>query len=312
MRHLNDLAAIRAFVAVASSGSFSRAAEAMGLTRSAVGKAVARLEEQLGTRLLHRSTRHVGLTTEGQEFQIRFSQILADLDEAEATIRQDRTEPVGVLRLTVADAFGRLHVLPVLHRYLLAWPNLRAEVSFSDRIVDLVDEGYDLAVRIGAPPSGGSYITRVIARSRAVLCAAPAYVATSPPLISHDDISDHRRLAFGDRRRPLPWNMRDSQGNAIAINSEPHLLFDSAEALREAALLGHGIAYMPDFLVGEDLSTGRLVPVLLNCTTETIPIFAVYPTRRHVSSKVRIFLDMLINHLEVKRRMERTDTDCLS
>lgn len=297
MHPFNDLAAIRAFVAVADAGSFSRAAEKTGLTRSAVGKAVARLEEQLGTRLLQRSTRRVGLTVEGQSFHERWAQILADVDEAEASLRQGRIEPAGILRLTVPGAFGRLRVLPVLHRYLLAWPQLRAEVSFTDRLSDIVEDGFDLAVRIGRMPSTTSYITRVLARTTPILCAAPAYIDRYPAPASIDDLGEHRRLAFGDHRRPLPWHLRDTDGRAITIDGPPQLLFDSAEALREAALLGHGIVYMPDFLVAEDIRAGRLVPVLPDTQTEALPILAIYPTRQHLSNKVRLFLDMLADEL---------------
>lgn len=299
MSKLNDLAAIRVFVAVADDGSFSRAAERSGQTRSAVGKAIARLEEQLGTRLLHRSTRRLGLTVEGQAFYERCSQILAELDEAEALIRQDHAEPSGTLRMTVPDAVGRTCILPVLHRYLLAWPNLKAEVSFTDRVVDLLNDGYDLAVRIGNVPSDGSCITRVIARSKAIVCAAPVYLDASAPLLSHHDLPSHRRLAFGSHGRPFGWHLHDASGVARLIDSEPHLTFDSAAALREAACLGQGVAYMPDFIIGEDLAAGRLAPVLPQYTTETYPISAVYPTRRHVSLKVRLFLDMLASGLRI-------------
>ncbi len=297
MSSITDLGAVRAFVAVANAGSFARAAAVTGLTRSAVGKAVARLEAQLGTRLLQRSTRRVGLTADGQLFHERCSQMLEDLDEAEATVRQDRPEPSGTLRLALPDAFGRVRILPILHRYLMSWPDLRAEVSFSDRIVDLIDEGYDLAVRIGAAPSDTGLITRVIARSSIVLCAAPSYIEARSAPTSIGDLNEHRRLAFGNRKRPLAWNLRAPDGDLLMVVSPPHLLFDSADAIREAAVLGQGVAYLPDFLVEQDIAAGRLLPVLPECETGELPIHAIYPSRRHLSNKVRLFLDLIVESL---------------
>lgn len=293
MGDINDLGAVRAFIAVANSGSFARAADLCGLTRSAVGKAVSRLEEQLGTRLLHRSTRSVGLTVEGELFLERGSQILADLDEVEASIRQDQAEPVGILRLTVPGSYGRLKVLPILHSYLAAWPNIQAEVNFSDRIIDIVEEGYDLSVRIGAVPTDTQLITRVIAHSSTILCAAPRYLKAHPTPLTPEEITHHRRLAFGRRRRPLPWQLHRPDRTIAIIETSPYMLFDSADAIRDAALLGSGIAYLPEFLIEEDLRTGKLVALLPDHKTEKLPIFAIYPSRRHLSNKVRLFLDML-------------------
>ncbi len=295
MGDINDLGAVRAFIAVANSGSFARAADLCGLTRSAVGKAVSRLEEQLGTRLLQRSTRSIGLTVEGQLFLERASQILADLDEVEASIRQDQAEPVGILRLTVPGSYGRLRILPVLHRYLAAWPNIQAEVNFSDRIIDLVEEGYDLSVRIGAVPTDTQLITRVITHSSTILCAAPSYLEAHPAPLTPEEITRHRRLAFGSRRRPLPWQFHGPDQTTAIIDTSPYMLFDSADAIRDAALLGSGIAYLPEFLIEEDLHTGTLVALLPDHKTEKLSIFAIYPSRRHLSNKVRLFIDMLTN-----------------
>jgi DNA-binding transcriptional LysR family regulator len=200
-----DLGAIKAFVAVAQAGGFSSGARAVGLTRSAVGKALVRLEERLGTRLLHRTTRSVALTADGQAFYERCRQILTDLEEAEAEVRQNSPEPRGLLRLTVPDSFGRQHVLPILSGYLKAWPALAAEVSITDRVADLVEEGYDLAVRCGGPLPDTHLIARVIARSHAVLCAAPAYLANRGEPLAADDLLPHSRITLGDRNGTRPW-----------------------------------------------------------------------------------------------------------
>jgi DNA-binding transcriptional LysR family regulator len=185
--------------------------------------------------------------------------------------------------------------LPILHRYLEAWPNIQAEVNFSDRIIDLVEEGYDLSVRIGAVPTDTQLITRVIAHSSTILCAAPHYLEAHPAPLTPEEIAHHRRLAFGRRRRPLPWQLHRPDETIAIIDTSPFMLFDSADAIRDAALLGSGIAYLPEFLIKEDLRNGRLVNLLLDHKTEKLPIFAIYPSRRHLSNKVRLFLDMLAN-----------------
>jgi DNA-binding transcriptional LysR family regulator len=172
-----NLNEILIFMAVVDEGSFIAGGQAMGLTRSAAGKAVARLEDRLGVRLLNRSTRALSLSDEGRVFYERGLQILAAVDDAEASVAARPGTPRGLLRLTVPDAFGRLVVLPLLKKYLQAWPETQVEVSFTDRQADIVEEGFDLAVRIGEAPPDTRLVSRVIAKYKAVLCASPSYIA---------------------------------------------------------------------------------------------------------------------------------------
>ena len=292
-----DLAAIRAFVAVARSGGFSPGAKAVGLTRSAAGKALARLEDRLGTRLLHRTTRSIALTAEGQAFYERCRQILADLEEAEAEVRNDHLEPKGLLRVTLPDTFGRRHVLPLLSRHLKAWPALAAEVSLTDRVADVVEEGYDLAVRCGGQLSDTRLIARVIARSRAVLCAAPDYLAVHGEPSAADDLPRHSRLTLGERSDARAWCLAPPNGKPLRITGPGRLHLNSGEALRQAALEGLGVAYLPSFLVGPDIAAGRLRALLADHDTEEMVVRAIYPSRRHLSGKVRTLVDDLAKGL---------------
>lgn len=297
MQEKVDLGAIRAFVAVAQAGGFSSGAKAVGLTRSAAGKALVRLEERLGTRLLHRTTRSVALTADGQAFYERCRQILTDLEEAEAEMRQNSPEPRGLLRLTVPDSFGRQHVLPILSAYLTAWPALAAEVSITDRVADLVEEGYDLAVRCGGPLQDTRLIARVIARSHAVLCAAPAYLAHRGEPLAADDLLPHSRITLGDRNGARPWLLTPPHRDTLRIADAGRLHLDSGEAVRQAALAGFGVAYLPAFLVGSDIAAGRLRALLADHGTEEVIVRALYPSRRHLSSKVRMLVDRLATEL---------------
>jgi DNA-binding transcriptional LysR family regulator len=292
-----ELSAIRVFVAVARTASFSQGAISVGLTRSAAGKALARLEDHLAVRLLHRTTRSVSLTSDGEAFYERCRQILADLQEAEAEICQDRPEPKGLLRLTIPDAFGRRHVLPILNAFLKACPNLTAEVSVTDRITDVAEEGYDLAIRCGGRLSDTRLIARVIARSRAVLCASPDYLALCGEPLTADDVQRHSRLTLGKRGGTRPWLLMPPGGDPLSITDAGRVSLDSGEALRQAAVAGLGITYLPSFLVGPDIAAGLLCAILADHATEQVIFHALYPSRRHLSSKVRLFVDRLAAEL---------------
>lgn len=292
-----DMSAIRVFVAVARAESFSTGARAVGLTRSAAGKAVARLEERLGARLLHRTTRNVSLTAEGRAFLDRCSQILVDLEEAEAEVRCGGAGPTGVLRLTLPETFGRAHVMPILSAFLKRWPKLTAEVGVTDHIVDIVDEGYDLAVRCGGPLLDTSMIARVIARSGTVVCASPGYVAEHGEPRHAQDLSAHSRLTLRRGEAVRAWRLTTPAGTTVQINEAGRFHTDSGVALRDAAVDGLGVACLPHFLVGPDVAAGRLVPLLEDHGTEDLLIHAVYPHRRHLSAKIRMFVDRLVADL---------------
>lgn len=242
-----NLSDILVFMAVVEEGSFIAGGQAMGLTRSAAGKAVNRLEDRLGVRLLNRTTRALSLTDEGRVFYDRGLQILAAVDDAEASVAGRSGTPRGLLRLTVPDAFGRLVVLPLLRRYLEAWPDIQVEVSFTDRLADIVEEGFDLAVRIGEAPPDTRLVSRVVARYKAMLCASPSYIAERGEPLSLDELAGHDCLIFSSRNRRQSWRFVGADGAWVKAQGRSRLRLDSGEALRDAAVAGLGIAFLPDF-----------------------------------------------------------------
>ncbi|AUH01262.1 LysR family transcriptional regulator [Prodigiosinella confusarubida] len=294
-----DIGALRIFVAVAEAGSFVAGGKAMGLTRSAAGKALARLENYLETRLFQRTTRRLSLTTEGHEFYHRCSQLLEDLEEAEATIRQNPLRPKGILRLTVSEGYGKMIILPFLNEFLEASPELSIEVSFTDRVVDLVEEGFDLAIRVGSATTSYQYITQVIDRAWPHLYASPNYLEKWGIPNSFAEIKNHRRLVYGLGTAPTAWTLVDKEQGQITLDGPAYARFDSGDAIRTASIAGLGIGYLPSFMIEKDLFEGRLVQVLTDVRGEEIAIHAIYPNRRNLSVRVRAFIDDLrkfLNH----------------
>lgn len=285
---------ILTFMSVVDAGSFVGGGRAVGLTRSAAGKALARLESRLGARLLNRTTRHLSLTDDGRVFHEHCQQVLAALDEAEASVGDNTGTPRGVLRLTVPDAFGRLHVLPVLRKYLQTWPDVQVEVSFTDRVADIIDEGFDLAVRINVTSTDTRLVSRLVAQHPVFVCAAPAYLAARGEPQTLEELATHDCLLFSSRARRQRWRLRPKGGDYVTVEGRSRLRLDSGEAIRDAAVAGLGIAFLPAFLVDEDLAQGRLKALLPSCETEVVRIMAFYPSKRHLPAKVRRFIDLLV------------------
>jgi len=292
--NLND---IQVFMAVVDAGSFVAGGQTMGLSRSAAGKAIARLEQRLSVRLLHRTTRSLGLTDEGREFYRRGLQILASVDDAEASVAGDKGTARGVLRLTAPAAFGRRILLPLVPKFLVAWPEVQVEISFSDRLADIVEEGFDLAVRIGVTAPDTRLVSRTLARYRALLCASPAYLAARGEPQTVESLAGHEALQFSSRNQKQPWRLRDERGEWVKAPVRGRLRLDSGEALRDAALSGLGIAYLPEFMIAEDVAAGRLRQVLRAVAGEEVRIVALYPNKRLLEPRVRRFLDLLVDTL---------------
>lgn len=288
----NRLADITAFVLAVRTGSFTAAADLLGSTRSAVSKSVARLEARHDVRLLNRSTRTLSLTDEGAIAFGRWQQILDDLEEVDATMAQRRGRPTGLLKLTAPLSFGQRYILPVLDDYLRQWPEVRAHVSFTDRFVDLIEEGFDVAVRIGEPNENSLLMGRTIAHQQFVTCAAPTYLERHGTPQGIDELAGHDSIVFLSADKPSPWRF-ESGGESIEITHPGRLNLDSSEAMRAAALAGFGLVNLPTYILGEDLHQGRLVEVLQDWRAAPDAIRLVYPSRRHLSPRVRAFIDLL-------------------
>lgn len=292
-----NLNEILLFVAIVDAGSFVAGGRAIGVTRSAAGKAIVRLEDRLGVRLLNRTTRTISMTDEGRSFYDHVLAIVRAVEDAEASVKGKTGTPRGLLRVTIPDAYGRLVILPLIASYLAEWPELQMEVSFTDRKADIVEEGFDLAIRIGEPPSDTRLVYRVVARHSWVLVAAPSYVAAHGAPQGLEELTDHDRLIFSSRGQRQGWRFRDRNGTWSVARGQSRLRLDSGDAIRDAAVAGLGIAFLPDFVVNRDLVAGSLVRVLPSLDGGDVLITAIYPSRRFLEPRVRRFIDLLAREL---------------
>ncbi|VVP86499.1 HTH-type transcriptional regulator DmlR [Pseudomonas fluorescens] len=289
----NRFGDIAAFVCAVKTGSFTAAAASLGLTRSAVGKCIVRLESRMGSRLLNRTTRKLSLTDEGQVAYERWRQILEDLDEVEATMAMRRGRPTGTFKLTAPLSFGQRHILPILDAYLKQWPDLRADVWFTDRFVDLAEEGVDIAIRIGEPRDDSQLLTRTVAWQQFATCTSPSYLARRGVPQTPADLAAHDTIAFISGERQGIWRYQTPDGPHV-FEQAGRLNIDSSEAMREAALAGIGLIQLPTYITGNDLRDGTLVEVLKPYRPPPDPIRVVYPSKRHLSPRVRTFIDLLV------------------
>ena len=297
---MDRLAGIEAFVRVVESGSFVRAAERMGLSTSALSQRVADLEVHLGTRLLNRTTRRLSLTEGGQAFFERGVALLADLEEAELLAASNTARPRGTLKITCAHAVGVQRLAPAIARFQRIHPDLRFDVVTSDRMLDLVDEGIDLAIRIGAVGSD-QLVARKLGTMHLVLCASPAYLERRGTPRSAKDLAAHDLLTYAYARTPRVWTLHGPDGVSIDVKAAGSLHANSGEVLVAAAVAGQGIVLETDFHVAQALADGHLVRVLPDHEGGTGDIWAVYPSRRHLSAKVRLFVEHLAAEFESLR-----------
>lgn len=278
------------FSQVATRGSFRAAAEALGCTPSAVSKQVKALEERLGVRLLNRTTRRVSLTEAGGAFHQRIQAVLQDVSEAEQAATQLQVEPRGTLRVGAPMDFGRAHLAEPMARFAALHSDLELEVDFQDRFVDLVDEGFDVVVRIGTLPDS-SLVARTLAPCRRVLCASPEYLARHGTPRSPGDLLAHTRIGYAYEHE-RSWSFAGAQRITVPVRHRSN----NGELTRQLLVAGLGIALIPTFLVSSDLLAGRLHVLPLGGLDADIAIHAVYPHRRHLSAKVRLFVDFLTSH----------------
>lgn len=289
---------MRAFVAVVDAGSFVRAADALDLSKTAVSRLIGDLETRLGTRLLHRTTRKLSLTPEGEVFHERCRQLLQGVEEAEAELTVQSGEAVGQLRINVPVTFGVLHLAPLWPAFMALHPKVALDVTLADRLVDLVDEGYDLAVRI-ARLQTSSLVSRQLTSTRLVLCASPAYLRRQgtpahPADIAQHSVISYTLLATGDQ-----WEFHGPQG-PVSVKVVPRMRTNSGDTCCAAALQHQGIVLQPSFLVGAPLASGALVEILPQYRSIELGVYAVYPTRKHLTPKVRALIDFLVDAFRMR------------
>ena len=281
---MDQFAAIRTFVAVADAQSFSNAARALRIAKSAVSRQVSDLEADLGARLLHRTTRSLSLTEAGRAYFERATRILADLDDANRAVGELQAAPCGRLRISAPMSFGFLHLMPALSDFMARYPEVVVDLAMNDRFVDLVDEGFDVAVRIATLPDS-SLIARQLAPARRVICASPNYLSTHGAPKAPLDLKTHVCLFNSNLPSAREWRFVSPDGAPLPVTVNGPLSVDNGDALRVAALRGLGLANLPTFIVGADLQSGALATVLDSFLAQDLSISAVYPHSRHTSRR---------------------------
>jgi len=289
-----SLEGVSAFVHTVELGSFTAASQALGLSKSSAAKSVARLEERLGVQLLLRTTRSIALTHEGEIFFHKCLTILEDIEAAEASMISRRGQVSGTLKVSLPVSFGRLWAAPVLMKLTTDYPSLLLNLSFTDRHVDLIDEGLDLAVRIGASGDSAALMTRKLADQQSILCAAPAYIERRGAPAVLQDLDSHQCILFEHNGRLLPWRLRNEAGEIKERSYNAHMIVSHGEALLDAALAGHGIARLSTWLAGSHLKSGALVPVLSFSDLVDRKINVLWPRRRDHAPKIRVAIDTLV------------------
>jgi DNA-binding transcriptional LysR family regulator len=264
----------------------------MRLSRSVVSKYVMELEQELGVELLVRTTRSVRATANGQAYYERCIAILADLEEADLAVAQLQSEPRGVLRVNAPMSFGTLLLGRAVADFMRLYPKLQIQLVLSDELIDPVEEGFDVTLRIADPPAS-SFVARKIAPAPRVVCAAPAYLAQRGEPKHPDDLRMHDCLSYGYLATGNHWKLTGNDGEH-AIQVPWTLCSNNGEVLRDAVVQGRGIALLPTFIIDADLSAGRIKQILTGYAAPEIAVYAVYPPTRHLSVKVRVFIDFLV------------------
>ena len=286
---------MQAFVAVVETGSFTAAADRLDSAKSAISRRVSALEERLGAQLLRRTTRRINLTKTGRSYYERSARILADLNEAESAVAQEHGELRGTLRVALPLSFGVRHMCEPIAEFSRRHPRVDFDLDFNDRRIDLVEEGVDLAVRIGRL-ADSSMIARRLFEARTIVCGSKRYFDEHGTPQTPDDLRDHRCLVYGNLADPRKWVCKDAAGNRIQVDVNPSMTATSGDFLCAAASQGLGIAMQPTFIAGEAISRGELVPILTNYEWPVSPAYAVYPPTRHLSYRVREFIDYLAEY----------------
>ena len=303
MDRLNDLTL---FIQVAQVLSFSEAARQLGMSPSGISRAIQRLETRLGVRLFQRTTRSLSLTPDGQAYFERGLQILEELDTLELELMQTQSQPRGILRLDLSAALGRLHIVPALTQFVAAYPDLTVKVSLGDRLVDLNEEGIDVSVRVGSSPES-RLILYPLAKAPFVVCASPQYLEQHGTPQIPADLAEHNCINFvlPHSGRTFEW-IFEQNNQTIQEAVSGNLAFDNTEAVLASAIAGGGITQLHDYIAGEAIEQGKLVPLLEDFKAEGKLLSVVYPQKRHLSAKVRVFIEFMkeqVNLLKAKNML---------
>lgn len=289
---MNRFENMQTFVKIVETGSQSATAEQMDIAVSAVSRRLKDLESHLGVELFHRTTRQMTLTDTGHAYYLRCVQILDDVLETEISVSKEHSELKGKLRIAMPSTFGTMHISPLLNEFLNIHPGVEFDLDFNDRAVDLVREGFDLALRI-SKLDDSSLIARKISEIKRVFCASPEYLQQRGEPTVPDELSNHRTIAYSFDHVRDTWILISDAGKEFTIKLNPYFRASSGEILRDAAVAGRGITFLPTFIVHRELEEGSLVPILRDYSTPEVNLFVIYPQTRHLCTRVRAFIDFI-------------------
>lgn len=293
----DNLDGVAVFVEVVDAGGFARAAERLALTRSAVGKTIARLESRLGVRLFQRTTRTQNLTDEGQIFYERCVRAITEVKTAEQMLESGRREVSGRLKISLPALFGRHCVQPVLLDFAAKHPSLELDLSFSDKVVDIIGDGYDLAIRNGKLGDSAGLMARKLLSQPKVVCASPAYIEAFGRPADIASLPHHEALLYIRNGQIFPWILNDGKGSMVQAEVKGRLRFDSQESIADAAVLGFGVAWLPYWLIKTQIARGDLISLLEPFASPPIDTYAVWPTATHLPMRLRAVIDLLAAEL---------------
>lgn len=296
MNRANKFLEMTVFITVVDCNSFIEAADKLNMSKQAVSRYIQALEERLQVRLLQRSTRKMVVTNEGQSFYWQAKAIINATEEAENSLSLDQASPQGILRVNVPVSFGILHLAPLWQLFLNKYPQIELDLTLSDRVVNLLEEGYDLVVRIGNLENS-SLISRKLATTRMIIAASPKYIAQYGMPIHPNDLRQHKIIMYSHWARKEQWGFWQN-GNYNSVNLTANVYCNNGDSCRQMILQGGGISKQPDFIIGQDIKAGNLVEVLSNYTIEDYNIYAIYPSRKLLPLRTRCLIDFLVTELQ--------------
>jgi len=289
---MGQLEDMQVFIRVVEAGSISKAAEQLGIAKSAVSRRLACLESRLGVRLLNRTTRISSLTEAGNGFYQRSKKITDDVSELNALTNQSKSALEGTINIAAPLSFGISHLAPAIDDFIKLHPELTININFSDQQLNLIEEGIDLAVRI-ADLKDSSLIARKISPIKTLICASPAYLQKHGTPKTADDLNHHALLAY-NLSDSSAWHLIDKQAKQHLINLKSKIMTNNGEFLKDMAIAGHGIIMIPTFILWQAIAKGELLPILSDYTTPQLNAYVVYPQTRYLSQRTRILIDFLV------------------
>ena len=288
---------LKTFIKVVDFGTISAAAERMGIAKSAVSRRISELEQHLGVQLFRRTTRQLTLTDSGKSLYDRATRILTDLEEAELAVSQQHGELAGAIKIAAPLSFGLLHLAPAFSEFMKAHPKVQLDLDFNDRHIDILQEGFDLAIRV-TRLADSSFIARHLATINHIVCASPEYLKLYGTPQTPDALQQHRCLCYSNVHDSNIWHYQKQDGNQDQIKVPLVLNANNGDFLRQAAIAGLGIILEPTFIVYDAISKGQLVPILNDYQWPSIDAYAIYPHTRHLSQRVRVLVDFLVKRFE--------------